>query len=131
MIQVCSQVIANDTAINLGGLGSVFELNLMLPLIAHNMLFSINILSNSTNVFVDKLLINIQSNSDKCEGYIEGSLAMCTSLVPEIGYDKAAQIAYEAFKKGKTIREVLTENKILSDKKIEKLLDPKLMIKPK
>ena len=131
MIQVCSQVIANDTAINLGGLGSVFELNLMLPLIAHNMLFSINILSNSTNVFVDKLLINIRSNSDKCEGYIEGSLAMCTSLVPEIGYDKAAQIAYEAFKKGKTIREVLKENKILSDKKIEKLLDPKLMIKPK
>ena len=131
MIQVCSQVIANDTAINLGGLGSVFELNLMLPLIAHNMLFSINILSNSINVFVDKLLINIQSNPDKCEGYIEGSLAMCTSLVPEIGYDKAAQIAYEAFKKGKTIREILRENKILSDKKIEKLLDPKLMIKPK
>jgi len=131
MIQVCSQVIANDTAINLGGLGSVFELNLMLPLIAHNMLFSINILSNSINVFVDKLLIDIQSNSDKCEGYIEGSLAMCTSLVPEIGYDKAAQIAYEAFKKNKTIREILRENKILSDKKIEKLLDPKLMIKPK
>jgi len=131
MIQVCSQVIANDTAINLGGLGSVFELNLMLPLIAHNMLYSINILSNSINVFVDKLLINIQPNSDKCEGYIEGSLAMCTSLVPEIGYDKAAEIAYEAFKKNKTIRQVLKDNKILSDKKIEQLLDPKLMIKPK
>jgi fumarate hydratase class II len=131
MIQVCSQVIANDTAISLGGLGSVFELNLMLPLIAHNMLFSINILSNSINVFVDKLLINIQANSDKCESYIEGSLAMCTSLVPEVGYDKAAQIAYEAFKKNKTIRQVLKDNKILSDEKIEKLLDLKLMIKPK
>ena len=56
---------------------------------------------------------------------------MCTSLVPEIGYDKAAQIAYEAFKKNKTIRQVLKDNKILSDKKIEQLLDPKLMIKPK
>ncbi|SVB73553.1 uncharacterized protein METZ01_LOCUS226407 [marine metagenome] len=131
MIQVCSQVIANDTAINLGGLGSVFELNLMLPLIAHNMLFSINILSNSINIFVDKLLVDIQANSDKCEGYIEGSLAMCTSLVPEIGYDKAAQIAYEAFKKNKTIRQVLKDNKLLSDKKIEKLLNSKLMIKPK
>ena len=131
MIQVCSQVIANDTAINLGGLGSVFELNLMLPLIAHNMLFSINILSNSINVFIDKLLINLQANSDKCESYIEGSLAMCTSLVPEVGYDKAAQIAYEAFKKNKTIREVLKDNKIFSDEKIEKLLDLKLMIKPK
>ena len=131
MIQVCSQVIANDMAISLGGLGSVFELNLMLPLIAHNILFSINILSNSVNVFVDKLLVDIKANSEKCEGYIEGSLAMCTSLVPEIGYDKSAQIAYEAFKKNKTIKQVLKDNKVLSDKKIEKLLDPKLMIKPK
>ena len=56
---------------------------------------------------------------------------MCTSLVPEIGYDKSAQIAYEAFKKNKTIKQVLKDNKVLSDKKIEKLLDPKLMIKPK
>ena len=56
---------------------------------------------------------------------------MCTSLVPEIVYDKAAQIAYEAFKNNKTIRQVLKDNKILSDKKIEQLLDPKLMIKPK
>ena len=131
MIQVCSQVIANDMAISLGGLGSVFELNLMLPLIAHNILFSINILSNSVNIFVDKLLVDIKANSEKCEGYIEGSLAMCTSLVPEIGYDKSAQIAYEAFKKNKTIKQVLKDNKVLSDKKIEKLLDPKLMIKPK
>ena len=131
MIQVCSQVIANDMAISLGGLGSVFELNLMLPLIAHNILFSINILSNSVNVFVEKLLVDIKANSEKCEGYIEGSLAMCTSLVPEIGYDKSAQIAYEAFKKNKTIKQVLKDNKVLSDKKIEKLLDPKLMIKPK
>ena len=131
MIQVCSQVIANDMAISLGGLGSVFELNLMLPLIAHNILFSINILSNSVNVFVDKLLVDIKANSEKCEGYIEGSLAMCTSLVPEIGYDKSAQIAYEAFKKNKSIKQVLKDNKVLSDKKIEKLLDPKLMIKPK
>jgi len=131
VIQVCAQVIANDTAINLGGLGGVFELNLMLPLIAHNMLFSINILSNSINIFVDKLLVDIQANTDKCEGYIEGSLAMCTSLVPEIGYDKAAQIAYEAFNTNKTIKQVLKDNKVLSDKKIDDLLNPKLMIKPK
>ena len=131
VIQVCAQVIANDTAINLGGLGGVFELNLMLPLIAHNMLFSINILSNSINIFVDKLLVDIKANTDKCEGYIEGSLAMCTSLVPEIGYDKAAQIAYEAFNTNKTIKQVLKDSKILSDQKIDDLLNPKLMIKPK
>ena len=130
-IQVCAQVIANDTAITLGGLGSIFELNLMLPLIAHNILFSIDILSNAMNVFQKKLLENLEADIDKCENYIEGSLAMCTTLAPVIGYDKATEIAYEAYKRNKTIREVLVEKNILSDKKINELLDPIKMIKPK
>jgi len=130
-IQVCAQVIANDTAITLGGLGSIFELNLMLPLIAHNILFSIDILSNAMNVFQEKLLENLEADIDKCENYIEGSLAMCTTLAPVIGYDKATEIAYEAYKRNKTIREVLVEKNILSDKKINELLDPIKMIKPK
>jgi len=131
MIQVCSQVIANDSAITLGGLGSIFELNLMLPLIAHNLLFSIEIMSNSINIFCDKLLKKLQANAGKCEDYIEGSLAMCTSLVPLVGYDKAAEIAYEAYKKNKSIREILMDKKILSNKEINKLLNAELMIKPK
>jgi len=130
-IQVCAQVIANDTAIMLGGLGSIFELNLMLPLIAHNILFSIEILSNAIIVFQKKLLKDLKVDIDKCENYIEGSLAMCTTLAPVIGYDKATKIAYEAYKKNKTIREVLKERNILSDKKINELLDPSKMIKPK
>lgn len=130
-IQVCCQVIANDSAITLGGLGSIFELNLMLPLIAHNILFSLEILSNSIDVFCDKLLIDLKPNIDQCENYIEGSLAMCTSLVPVIGYDKAAEIAYEAYKENKTIREILKSRNILSDKQIDKLLNANLMIKPK
>ena len=130
-IQVCSQVIANDTAITLGGLGSIFELNLMLPLIAHNILFSIEILSNSINVFRIKLLNKLKANAKKCENYIEGSLAMCTTLVPVIGYDKTTEIAYEAYKSNKTIREVLKNKNILSEKEINQLLNPELMIKPK
>ena len=131
LIQVCSQVIANDTAITLGGLGSVLELNLMLPLIAHNLLFSINILSNSIKMFNDKLLINLKANEEKCLSYIEGSLAMCTSLVPEIGYEMAAKIAYEAHKTGKTVKEIALSKKILSKEKIDLILDPKTMLKPK
>ena len=92
---------------------------------------SIQILSNASIMFTEKLVDGLIADEKKCNNYIEGSLAMCTSLVPEVGYDKAAQIAYEAFKKNKTIREVLKDNKILSDEKIEKLLDLKLMIKPK
>ena len=131
MLQVCSQVIANDLAITLGGLGSVFELNLMLPLIGHNLLYSADILANSIKIFKIKLIDNIKADKEKCENYIEGSLAMCTSLAPIIGYDKASQIAYEAFKTGKTIREVVLEKNILDKKTTEKVLNPKSMIKPK
>ena len=131
MIQVCSQVIANDTAITLGGLGGVFELNLMLPLIANNILNSIRILSNSMKVFDEKLIVGIKPNVEKCRDYIDGSLAMCTSLVPIIGYDKVAEIAYEAYKSNRTIKEVVKEKNIIPDDELEVLLDPQTMIKPK
>ena len=131
MIQVCAQVIANDTAITLGGLGGYFELNLMLPLIANNILNSIKILSNSIIVFDRKLVRGITPNIEKCRDSIEGSLAMCTSLVPIIGYDKAAEIAYEAYRSNKTIKEIVRKKKIISAEDLEKLLDPKTMIKPK
>ena len=131
MLQVCSQVIANDLSITLGGLGSVFELNLMLPLIAHNLLFSVNILSNSIKIFKIKLIDDLKADKQKCENYIEGSLAMCTSLVPLIGYDKAASIAYDAFKTGKTIREIVLEKDIIDKETVDKVLDPYSMIDPK
>ena len=131
MLQVCSQVIANDTAITLGGMGSILELNLMLPLIAHNLLFSLKILSNSIEIFQHKLIDKLEADEDKCKNYIDQSLAMCTSLAPVLGYDQAAKIAYEAFSKGKTIKEIMIEKNILSETEINKILDPKSMIKPK
>jgi len=131
VIQVSAQVIANDLAITLGGLGSIFELNVMLPLIAHNLLYSISILSNSISNFRTKLIDGITANEVKCKDYIEGSLAMCTSLAPIIGYDEAAKIAYESFKTGKTIREVVKEKGIIDSKVLDKVLDPASMIKPK
>ena len=130
MIQVCGQVIGNDTAIIIGGQGGVFELNLMLPLIAHNLTNSIELLTNGTRVFTDKLIIGLQANEEKCSGYIEDSLAMCTSLAPVIGYDKAAEIAYKAYESGKTVREIATEDKVLDKEQLDRLLDPKMMIKP-
>ena len=130
MIQVCGQVIGNDTAIIIGGQGGVFELNLMLPLIAHNLTNSIELLTNGTRVFTDKLIIGLQANEEKCSGYIEGSLAMCTSLAPVIGYDKAAEIAYKAYESGKTVREIATEEKVLDKEQLDRLLDPKMMIIP-
>ena len=130
MIQGCAQVIGNDMAITIGGQGGVFELNLMLPLIAHNLTNSITILSNSTNIFTEKLITSLKANKEKCAGYIEGSLAMCTSLVPVIGYDKAANIAYKAFNSGKTVREIALEENVLDKNKLNEILDPVSMTKP-
>ena len=130
MIQVCAQVIGNDLAITIGGQGGVFELNLMLPLIAHNLTNSITILSNGTIVFTEKLIIGLKANKEKCAGYIEGSLAMCTSLAPVIGYDKAADIAYKAYNSGKTVREIAIEENVLDKDKLNELLDPVSMTKP-
>ena len=130
MIQGCAQVIGNDMAITIGGQGGVFELNLMLPLIAHNLTNSITILSNSTSIFTEKLITGLKANKEKCAGYIEGSLAMCTSLAPVIGYDKAAQIAYKAFNSGKTVREIAMEDNVLDKDKLDEILDPKSMTMP-
>ena len=129
LIQISAKVIGNDSAITLGGLGGFFELNLMLPLIAYSTLESINLLSNGINMFREKLVMDLSANKKVCENYIEGSLAMCTSLAPIIGYDKAAHIAHLAFKSGKTVREIALEEKVLSKKQLDKLLDPKNMIK--
>ena len=130
LIQITSQVVGYDSAIALGGMGGVFELNLMLPLIGSNILESINILSNGMKMFRKKLLNDLSVNKNKCNGYIEDSLAMCTSLAPIIGYDKAASIAKKAFKNDKTVRQVCIEDKILSNEELEKILDPFSMIQP-
>ena len=131
LIQVSAQVIANDHAVSLGAQGSFFELNVMMPMIASNILESIEIISNGIKMFNRKLIIDLEANKNVCSGYIEGSLAMCTSLVPVIGYDKSAEIAYKAFKQNKTVREIVLEENILEKKVVDKLLDHKNMIKSK
>ena len=128
LIQISAQVIGNDTAITLGGLGGVFELNLMLPLIGHNILDSINILSNGMKMFRLNLLQDLKANEEKCKSYIENSLAMCTSLAPIIGYDKTAEISKKAHKTGKTIRQICLEDNILDKNKLDEILNPYNMI---
>ena len=130
MIQVCAQVIGNDTAITIGGMGGVFELNLMLPVIAHNLLQSIHILNGACNMFTVNLVENVEANEKACADYIEGSLAMCTSLAPVIGYDKAAHLAHVAYETGKTVREVAMEENVLPEDELNRLLDPRSMTEP-
>jgi fumarate hydratase class II len=116
VIQVAAQVMGNDTTIMMGGQAGNFELNVMLPVTAYNLLQSIDLLASAADVFAKKCIDGISANAETCEGYIEKSLALATGLIPKIGYDKAAAVSKKAHESGKTIREVLLEEKILSEK---------------
>jgi fumarate hydratase, class II len=130
LTQVCAQVIGNDLTISIAGQSGNFELNVMMPVMAHNMIESVEILSNASVVFAKDCISGIEANKEQCESTIEKSLAMCTSLAPVIGYDKAAAVAKKAFNENKTVREVVDENKILEKKEAARILNPKTMIKP-
>ena len=119
VIQVAAQVMGNDTTIMMGGQAGNFELNVMLPVMAYNLLQSIDLLASAADVFAKKCIDGISANEETCTGYIEKSLALATGLVPKIGYDQAAAVSKKAYESGKTIREVLLEEKILSEKEFD------------
>src|SRR5947199_5209522 len=107
VLQVAAQVIGNDATIAFAGsgLGSTFELNVMMPVMAYNLLQPIELLARAARVFADRSAAGIEANRERCESLVEQSLAMCTSLAPIVGYDKAADIGKESFKTGKTVRQ--------------------------
>ncbi len=128
LIQVCARVIGNDTSITLGGLGGYFELNTMMPLMAAAMLESIELLTRAVTLFSDRCLTGLQTDRKRCKELMEQSLALVTSLAPAIGYDRAAELAKQAWHEGKTIRELVLAEKILPETELNKLLDPERMI---
>ncbi len=130
LIQVCAQVLGNDTAITHGGIGGHFELNAMMPMMAHNLLESIRLLANASATFNDKCVAGLTPDAGRCKELIEDSLAMCTSLAPRIGYDKAARIAKVAFETRRTVREVAYEESGLTREEVDRLLDPASMTAP-
>jgi fumarate hydratase class II len=130
LIQVCAQVIGSDAAITLGGLSGNFELNVMMPLIAHNLLQSIRLLANGVDNFSRRCIEGLEADRERCEEMIEKSLALATALTPKIGYDEAARVAKKAYDQRKTIRQVVEEEGILSGEELNRWLDPRSMIAP-
>ena len=133
VIQVAVRVIANDTAITyggFGGVGSILELNVAMPMMADAMMESITLLTRVSTIFVDKLLNGLEVNAKRCEQLIDQSLMMCTSLAPEIGYDNAAKLAKQAFVEDKTIRQLALEQKLIDETRLSQLLDPDSMTRP-
>jgi fumarate hydratase class II len=123
VIQVCFQVIGNDLAISFGGQSGNFELNVCLPLIAHNILQSVQLMSNAIHLLAVKCVDGIEANAKTCAQYMEMSLARVTNLVPAIGYDRAADLAKRAFETGESIRQAALREKILSRSQLKHLLD--------
>ena len=130
MMMVCTQVIGNDAAITWSGANGNFELNVMMPVMAHDLLESIRLLANVTDVFCEKCVTGIKANKARCEELVELSMAMVTSLAPRIGYDRAAEIAKESARTGKTVREICLEKKVLPEKELNRVLDPVSMTEP-
>jgi fumarate hydratase class II len=130
LIQVSAQAIASDTAVTIGARDSIFELNVMMPLIAHNHLEAIRLLATGARVFTQRCVKGIEADKERAEEMVEKSLAMCTSLAPLIGYDKAAAIAKEAYRSGRTVRDVARAEKVLTEDKLSRALDPRSMTEP-
>ncbi len=122
-LMVAAQVVGNDATIAIAGMAGNFELNVMMPVIAYNLLQSIEILANVCRLLAEKCVVGIEANRERNREMVEKSLAMVTSLVPKIGYDAATALAKEAFASGRTVREVAMERKVLPVEELEEALD--------
>ena len=128
MMQVSAQVIGNDHTITFSSSQGNFELNTMLPVMAHSLLESIELLTSGTAVFDQKLIIELEANTEKLEENIQKNSILVTALVPVLGYDKAAEVAKEAMSQNKTIKEVLIEKNLISNEQIDELLNIEKLI---
>ncbi|MFS8900782.1 aspartate ammonia-lyase [Synechococcus sp. H60.2] len=124
---VCFQVIGLDTAIVLAAQAGQFELNVMMPLIAYNLLHSLQILNNSLRVFTERCVRGITAQADRCRSYAEGTLALVTALNPYIGYLQAAEVAKISLETGKPIRQIVLERNLMSPEEVARVLDLEAM----
>jgi fumarate hydratase class II len=129
LIQVCAQVIGNDTTVALAGQRSFFELNTMMPVAGYNLLQSIELLAAGARNFAERCVNGLQA-TERGPELVEKGLGIATGLAPIIGYDAAAEIAKEAAGSGRTIREVAEERTELSDEDLRRALDPTSMTEP-
>jgi len=131
LMQVAARVLGNDQTVSFSGAtGGQFQLNIMMPIMGEATLQSVRLLAQATTAFVDFCAAEMEANEEACEAAVEQSLSMVTSLNPHIGYEKAAALAKEAFKSGKTIRQLCEEQNVLPTDKLRQALDPMRMTEP-
>ena len=122
LLQICAQVIGNDTTIMLSGQGGVFELNTMMPVIAYNLIQSIQLLALGVRSLAEKCITGIVANPETCAAYVDKSLAIATYLVPALGYDRAAAVSKKAHHSGRSIREIVLEEGLMPGEAFDRLL---------
>src|ERR1035437_3645080 len=128
LLMVCAQVIGYDAVITWCAAAGNFELNVMMPVMAFDLLDAIELLAAGTRNFAERLVDGLEANQPRAEDYVEQSLAMGTGLVPEIGYEKVAALVKEAYATGRTIREVALEKSGISAERLTDLLNPHLQV---
>jgi aspartate ammonia-lyase len=127
---VSFQAVGADTATAMAVQGGQLELNVMMPAMAWNVLHSSEILKNTTHEFATRCVAGVTANRDRCKRYAESTVSLATALNPYIGYAKAAELAKRAVKTGRTITELAMEKKLLDQKQLRKILDPRRMTEP-
>ena len=125
--QVCYQVFGFDTTVATAANAGQLELNVMMPVIAHNMIMSLEILANATRIFAERCIEGIEANADQCAYWLERSPAIVTALAPRIGYAEAAKLAKEAVARDMTVRELVTAKGVLSAEELDRVLDLRAM----
>jgi aspartate ammonia-lyase len=124
---VCYQVLGNDLTVAMASEAGQLELNVMMPVIAHNLLYAMEILANATRVFAERCIEGIQANEEQCSYWLERSPALVTALAPKIGYAEAANLAKEALARNVTVRELIREKGILDQEELDEVLDLRAM----
>jgi fumarate hydratase class II len=127
---IAAQVIGNDAAITIGGERGNLELNVMIPVMIHNLLESVEILSTGSRTFADRCVDGITANVEVCMRYAETTGSLSTALAPVIGYDKAAEVAKRSLKEDKTLREVVRDMQLMSDEELDEIIDFAKMTAP-
>ncbi|MFZ5648695.1 MAG: aspartate ammonia-lyase [Bacillota bacterium] len=128
--QVCFQVMGNDQVIAMAAASGQLELNAFTPLIAHNLLQSLEVLTNAADIFAEKCIMGITADADRCRGWLERSHGFITALVPYLGYERAEGLVERSLEEGKGLRELVVDTGLLSPEDLEKILSPGQLTRP-
>jgi fumarate hydratase, class II len=127
LLMVCAEVVGNDATVAWAGASGNFELNAMIPVIAWNVLSSVDLLARAARLFSSRCVAGLEANAERCAALVEQSLALATALVPRLGYDQSASVAREALASGKTVRQLVREKQLIPESELDRLLDPRAM----